>query len=85
VTVTATAMMDHHKAMEAAEDLSKEGIEVEVLDSHSLLSLDREALMSSIKETTRLLIVHEACKIGGIRGEIASIAAKEPWIFRCSN
>lgn len=76
VTVVATAMMVH-KALGAAEDLSKEGIEIEVLDPRSLLPLDCEALVNSVKKTGRLLIVHEACKTGGIGGEIAAIAAKE--------
>ena len=76
VTVVATAMMVH-KALAAAEELRKEGIEIEVLDLRSLLPLDYEALVSSVKKTSRLLIVHEACKTGGIGGEIAAIAAKE--------
>jgi pyruvate/2-oxoglutarate/acetoin dehydrogenase E1 component len=76
VTVVATAMMVH-RAMEAAGELSKEGIEIEVLDLRSLLPLDYETLVSSIKKTGSLLIVHEACKTGGIGGEIAAIAAKE--------
>jgi pyruvate/2-oxoglutarate/acetoin dehydrogenase E1 component len=76
VTVVATAMMVH-KALAAAAELSTEGIEIEVLDPRSLLPLDHEALVNSIKKTSRLLIVHEACKTGGMGGEIAAIAAKE--------
>jgi pyruvate/2-oxoglutarate/acetoin dehydrogenase E1 component len=76
VTVVATATMVQ-KALEAAEDLSKEGIEIEVVDPRSLLPLDRETLIGSIKKTGRLLIAHEASKTGGIGGEIAAIAAKE--------
>jgi pyruvate dehydrogenase E1 component beta subunit len=76
VTVVATGVMVH-RALEAANELSKEGIEIEVLDPRSLLPLDREALVKSIKKTSRLVIVHEACKTGGIGGEIAAIAAKE--------
>jgi len=76
VTVVATAIMVH-KAIRAAEELSKEGIEIEVLDPRSLLPFDCEALVDSVKKTGRLLIVHEACKTGGIGGEIAAIAAKE--------
>jgi len=76
VTVVAIGMMVH-RAMEAAAELSKEGIEIEVLDPRSLLPLDCEALVRSIKKTGRILIAHEACKTGGIGGEIAAIAAKE--------
>ncbi len=76
VTVVATATMVQ-KALEAAEDLSKEGIEIEVVDPRSLLPLDTETLIGSVKKTGRLLIAHEASKTGGIGGEIAAIAAKE--------
>lgn len=58
VTVVATAMMVH-KALRAARELSKEGIEIEVLDPRSLLPLDCEALIDSVKKTGRLLVVHE--------------------------
>jgi len=76
VTVVATGMMVH-KALAAAKELSTEGIEIEVLDPRSLLPLDYETIVNSIKKTSRLLIVHEACKTGGFGGEIAAIAAKE--------
>ena len=76
VTVVATAVMVH-KALEAADELSKEGIEIEVLDPRSLAPFDSEALLTSVKKTGRLLIVHEACKTGGMGAEIAAIAAKE--------
>jgi pyruvate dehydrogenase E1 component beta subunit len=39
--------------------------------------LDCEALIDSVKKTGRLLVVHEACKTGGVGGEIAAIVAKE--------
>ncbi len=76
VTVVATATMVY-RALEAAAELSREGIEIEVIDPRSLLPLDRESLLKSIRKTGRLLIVHEACKTGGIGAEIAAIAAKE--------
>jgi pyruvate/2-oxoglutarate/acetoin dehydrogenase E1 component len=76
VTVVATGMMVL-KALDAAAELSRQGIEIEVLDPRSLLPLDCETLVNSIKKTGRLLIAHEASKTGGIGGEIAAIAAKE--------
>ena len=76
ITVVATAMMVH-KALEAAEELQKEGTEIEVLDPRSLVPFDSEMLVNSVTKTGRLLIVHEACKTGGIGAEIAAIAAKE--------
>jgi pyruvate/2-oxoglutarate/acetoin dehydrogenase E1 component len=76
VTVVATATMVQ-KALAAAEELSQEGIEIEVLDPRSLLPLDRDTVVNSVKKTGRLLIAHEACKTGGVGAEIAAIAAKE--------
>jgi pyruvate/2-oxoglutarate/acetoin dehydrogenase E1 component len=80
VTVVATAAMVH-KALEAAEELSGEGIDIEVLDPRSLSPLDSESLVTSVKKTGRLLVAHEACITGGIGGEIAAIAAKEAFGF----
>ena len=76
VTVVATAMMVH-QALDAAEELKREEIEIEVIDPRTLLPLDSDLIIDSIKKTNRLLIVHEACKTGGIGAEIAAIAAKE--------
>jgi pyruvate dehydrogenase E1 component beta subunit len=58
-----------------AEELAKEGIEVEVVDPRTLLPLDTETLVASVKKTGRVLIVHEAVKTGGFGGEIAAAIA----------
>ena len=76
VTVVATAIMVH-KALNAGAELAKEGIEIEVVDPRSLLPLDHDTLINSVKKTGRLVIVHEACKTGGIGAEIAAIVGKE--------
>lgn len=76
VTVVATAMMVH-KALEAAQRLEKEGVQVEVIDLRTLLPLDEGAIIRSVSKTGKLLIVHEACRTGGMAGEIAAVVAKE--------
>lgn len=59
--------------LEAAEMLkAKEGIEAAVLDLRSLLPLDRDAIIASVAETGRALIVHEAVKFAGFGAEILS-------------
>ena len=63
-------------SLEAAQQLSKEGIEAEVIDLRTLLPLDREAILNSVKGTNRLLIVHEDTRTGGIAGEIAAIVCE---------
>ena len=59
------------KALAAAEVLSKEGISVEVVDPRTLVPLDIETIVTSVRKTGRLLIAHEAMKRGGPAGEIA--------------
>ncbi|HEO99110.1 MAG TPA: alpha-ketoacid dehydrogenase subunit beta [Epsilonproteobacteria bacterium] len=58
------------KSLEAAEILSKEGIEAEVIDLRSLRPIDDETIMSSIRKTHRVLIVDEGWKSGSISAEI---------------
>jgi pyruvate/2-oxoglutarate/acetoin dehydrogenase E1 component len=68
--VTYAAMV--HKSAEAAEILEKEdGLSVEVIDLRTLLPLDEEAIVRSVKKTNRLLVVHEDTRTGGIAGEIS--------------
>jgi len=67
--VTYGAMV--HKSLEAAQRLEEDGISVEVLDLRTLLPLDDEAIVRSVRKTNRLLIVHEDTRTGGIAGEIA--------------
>jgi 2-oxoisovalerate dehydrogenase E1 component beta subunit len=65
-----------HTSLEAAEALAKEGIEAEVLDLRTLLPLDKETILASVKKTNKLLIVHEDTRTGGIAGEIASLVCE---------
>ncbi|HEX2205929.1 MAG TPA: alpha-ketoacid dehydrogenase subunit beta [Longimicrobium sp.] len=68
--VTYAAMV--HKSQEAAEILEKEdGLDVEIIDLRTLLPLDEDAIVESVKRTNRLLVVHEDTRTGGIAGEIA--------------
>lgn len=72
--VTYAAMM--HSSLEAAETLAKEGVDVEVVDLRTLLPLDKETILQSVKKTNKLLIVHEDTRTGGIAGEIAAVACE---------
>jgi len=67
--VTYGAMV--HESQRAAEQLAAEGIELEILDLRTLLPLDEEAVVESVRKTNRLLVVHEDTRTGGIAGEIA--------------
>src|SRR5438477_392844 len=69
------AMM--HNSLEAADALAKENIEAEVIDLRTLLPLDEETILKSVKKTNRVLVVHEDTRTGGIAGEIAAILCEK--------
>jgi len=77
VTVVATSIMVV-RALEAAEKLAAEGIELEVIDLRSLKPYDSDTIIASVKHTGRLLVVHEAPLIGGFGGEIVAMVAQSP-------
>jgi 2-oxoisovalerate dehydrogenase E1 component len=60
------------KAMEAAEELAKEGIEADVVDLRSLRPLDDQMIMASVARTRRAVIVDEGWRTGSLAGEIAA-------------
>ena len=64
-------------ALDAADELEKEGLDVEVIDLRTLAPLDKEAILASVKKTSRALILHEASLTGGIGGEISAIISQE--------
>jgi pyruvate/2-oxoglutarate/acetoin dehydrogenase E1 component len=64
------------RALEAAEKLAVEGIEIEVVDPRSLKPLDEETIIRSVSKTGRLLIAHEAPLTGGFGGELAAMIAQ---------
>lgn len=76
VTIVAWSWMVQ-KALAAAEELAKDGINAEVLDPRTLVPLDKEALLKSVAKTGRLVIAQEACKTLGFGSEIAAIVAEE--------
>jgi 2-oxoisovalerate dehydrogenase E1 component beta subunit len=64
-------------ALDAAEELEKEGLDVEVIDLRTLAPMDKEAILQSVKKTSKALVLHEASRTGGIGGEIAATIAEE--------
>ena len=75
VTIVATSIMVH-RALEAAEVLAGEGIEVEVIDLRTLRPLDTATIIESVKKTTRLACVYEGVKTLGIGAEISALIAE---------
>jgi len=75
VTIATVSLMVH-RALDAAEELAKDGIEAEVLDLRSLVPLDREAIVASVAKTHRLLVVDEDYRSFGMSGEVITSAVE---------
>ena len=81
VTIVAAGIMAP-RAMEAAAELAKSGIEAEVIDPRSLRPLDMPAIIASVRKTSRLICVYEGVKTLGIGAEIsAAIAESEAFAY----
>ena len=76
VTVLAYSAMVQH-ALAAAAQLEREGIRAEVLDLRSLVPLDREAILASVRKTRRAVVAHEACRRGGPGAELGMLIYEE--------
>jgi pyruvate dehydrogenase E1 component beta subunit len=72
VTVVATGRLVH-EALAAAEQAEQEGISVEVVDPRTLLPLDEETIVDSVRKTTRCVTAHEAVTRGGFGAELAAV------------
>lgn len=71
ITVVATGLMVG-RALEAAERLAAEGIELEVIDPRTLVPLDMQTIVASVERTSLALVVHEAVRTAGAGAEIAA-------------
>jgi len=76
ITIIAFGAMVH-QALAAAASLASEGIKAEVLDPRTLVPLDKQTILQSVKKTGRVIIVHEAPTFGGFGGEIAAMIIEE--------
>jgi pyruvate dehydrogenase E1 component beta subunit len=82
VTVVTLSLSVHH-ALDVAEKLAPEGIDVEVLDLRSLVPLDREAILESVGKTGRLVVVDEDYRSFGVSGEVvATVTDHDPGMLR---
>jgi len=73
--ITYAAML--YTALDAAEILAKEGIELEILDLRTLSPLDRTAIADVVRKTNKMIVLHEHPRTAGIAGEIAAIINEE--------
>ena len=80
ITVVSYGLMLHY-CLEAAEIVAQEGLDVEIVDLRTLKPLDTETVVTSVKKTGRLLIVHEDNITGGVGAEVAALAAGEAFEY----
>jgi 2-oxoisovalerate dehydrogenase E1 component len=76
VTIVATQLMVS-KALAAAVQLEREAISVEVIDPRTIRPLDEDTILSSVRKTGRMLIVHEACVTGGFGAEVSAMVMEK--------
>ena len=69
------------RCLEAAEALKDHGYSIEVIDLRTLIPLDQETLIASVRKTGKVLIVHEAARTGGFGGEVAAMLAESDAFF----
>ncbi len=80
VTVIATGRLVH-EALGAAKEAAEEGISVEVVDSRTLLPLDEETLVESVKKTSRCVVAHEAVSRMGFGAEVAAVVQHQAFDY----
>jgi pyruvate/2-oxoglutarate/acetoin dehydrogenase E1 component len=80
VTLAAASYMAHN-AMQAAEELARDGIETEVLDIRTIKPLDKELLLTSVKKTGRLVVADGGWKTCGIAAEISSLVFEDAFDY----
>jgi len=76
ITIVSYGFM-YHRSMEAAEGLEKEGISAEVIDLRTISPWDRETIFESVKKTSKVVLVQEGSKTGGVMGEISATITEE--------
>lgn len=80
VTVVATGKM-YHIAKQAATQLAKDGVEVEIIDPRTIKPLDIELIIESIKKTNRCVIVDEAHPFGGLAAEVGFLLQRDAFDY----
>ena len=80
VTIVAN-LLYVNRALEAAEELQKQGISAEVVDPRTLVPFDKETVIESVKKTGRMVIVHEAHRSAGWGAEVAAMATEEAFRY----
>ena len=68
-------------ALDAAKELEKEGIDLEVVDMRTLLPYDKDTVLEAVKKTNKVILLHEATRTGGFAGELAATISEEAFEY----
>lgn len=80
LTIVAYGLMCH-KSIQAVETLEKDGISVELIDMRTILPWDRDTILESVKKTSRVLLVQESSRTGGVMAEISATISEEAFDY----
>ncbi len=80
LSIITYGLMVHH-CLEAAREVTSEGVSVEVVDLRTVRPIDRQTVLDSVMKTGKVLIVHEDTKAGGIGAEVAGIISEEAFEY----
>lgn len=80
ITIVAYGYM-YHRSLQAIEELEKDGISVELIDMRTISPWDREMILESVKKTSRVVLVQESSKTGGVMGEVGATIAEEAFDY----
>lgn len=69
------------RALKAAEELAKDGVDLEIIDLRTIKPLDEDLVLSSVQKTGRVMVIHEAAKTGGYGAEIAATIAEKAFDY----
>jgi 2-oxoisovalerate dehydrogenase E1 component beta subunit len=76
ITVVSYGLM-YHRSLEAITALEKEGVSAELIDMRTILPWDRELIFESVKKTSKVVLVQEGSKTGGVMAEVGAAIAEE--------
>jgi 2-oxoisovalerate dehydrogenase E1 component beta subunit len=68
-------------ALDAARELEKEGLSLEVVDLRSLLPYDEETVLASVRKCSKVILLHEDTRTGGMAGELAALIAEKAFEY----
>jgi len=80
LTIVSYGLM-YHRSLEAVAELERDGVSIELIDMRTISPWDRETILESVKKTSRVVLVQESSKTGGVMGEIGATIVEEAFDY----